>query len=367
MATATNSDGNEIQLTLSVAISDAITSWTDVACSYETETEKTLEILGQYFLTRNQFIASDAEIKYYIEKGLSAKDRLTLEQSAEFLNERNKSPEKKQLMETRNNVKRKIVKIFNRLLLELFPSFLPPSTHQTPPKMKPLKTPAKDESDADTIPYPANEDNDDDEITTETEEEPFDEELLSNLNLTEIAPKFTRSRYGNATASVPQDLFETPLNALMLLEGALKTMKGKVIFEPCCGNGRIVKFLLERGFTVIGRDLYSTEVKHDYLIEDDPVYDVLLTNPPFALKHQFFEKAMNSGKPFIMLLPLQFLTPKCSFENIKRCKIDIMIMNPSPVFLNGDVERQVGDCGWMFVNMGNSTGGHFTVERLPDL
>ena len=68
MATATNCDGTEIQLTLSVAISEAITSWTDVACLYETETEKTLDILGQYFLTHNQFIASDAEIKYYIER-----------------------------------------------------------------------------------------------------------------------------------------------------------------------------------------------------------------------------------------------------------------------------------------------------------
>jgi hypothetical protein len=365
MSTATNSDGTEIQLTLSLAISDAITEWTDVACSYETETEKTLEILGQYFLTRNQFIASDAEIKYYIEKGLKEKDRDILKQSAEFLNERNKSPEKKQLMESRNLVKRKIVKIFNRLLQELFPSFLPPPE----PHLKtPVKTPkpAKDETDADTIPYPTNEDTDDEMTPTSgTPEEPFDEELLSNLNLNErIDPKFTRSRYGNATSSLPQDLFETPLNALKLLEGVLKTMEGKVIFEPCCGNGRIVKFLEERGFTVIGRDLYSTEVKHDYLIEDDPEYDVLLTNPPFALKHQFFEKAMSSGKPFIMLLPLQFLTPKCSFENIKRCKIDIMIMNPSPVFLNGDVERQVGDCGWFFVNIGNSTGGHFTVERL---
>ena len=158
-------------------------------------------------------------------------------------------------------------------------------------------------------------------------------------------PNYNRSRYGTATASLPQDLFETPENALMLLEPFLKVMEGKTIYEPCCGNGAIVKFLEKRGFTVIGRDLYTTEQKHDYLLAEDPVYDVLITNPPFCLKHEFFEKAMNSQKPFIMLLPLQFLTPKRSNENIKKCEIDIMVMNPSPKFLNDDGNRDVGDCG----------------------
>ena len=64
---------------------------------------------------------------------------------------------------------------------------------------------------------------------------------------------------------------------------------------------------------------------------------------------------MHSGKPFIMLLPLQFLTPKCSYENIKKCEIDIMVMNPSPTFLNGDVERNVGDCGKIIYLLNNIT------------
>ena len=106
-----------------------------------------------------------------------------------------------------------------------------------------------------------------------------------------------------------------------------------------------MKVLEQRDFTVVGRDLYTTEEKHNYLLTDDPEYEVMITNPPFCLKHKFFEKAINSGKPFIMLLPLQFLTPKCSYENIKKCEIDIMIMNPSPKFLHGDGERDVGDCG----------------------
>lgn len=351
----TNSDGVTIVVTFTDEVSDAISNWTGVAETYERETEVTLQILGQYFLTRNQFLSYDAEIKYFIAKGLPDKDRQTLNDSAVYLNERNKTTEKKLLAESRNLIKRKILKIFNRLLQELFPSFLPPQEPSvTPVRTTPRqRTPPRNSSDADTIPYSMNEEKDDVADSPDTEEEPFDEELLGNLNLHgeiapasgDISPRFARSRYGSATASLPQDLFETPVNAMMLLDKALETLKGKIIFEPCCGNGAIVNYLQAKGFEVIGRDLYSTEEKHDYLTEADPDYDVLITNPPFCVKHQFFEKAMMSGKPFIMLLPLQFLTPKCSYDNIKKCEINIMIMNPSPVFLNGDVERKVGDCG----------------------
>jgi hypothetical protein len=102
------------------------------------------------------------------------------------------------------------------------------------------------------------------------------------------------------------------------------------IYEPCCGNGAIVRYLEKKGFTVIARDLYTTEVKRDYLVDEDPEYDVLLTNPPFCIKHQFFEKAMLSGKPFIMLLPIGFFTPKCSYDNIKKCAIDMIIKSQIP-------------------------------------
>jgi hypothetical protein len=75
------------------------------------------------------------------------------------------------------------------------------------------------------------------------------------------------------------DLFESPENALLLLDPILATLEGKVIYEPCSGDGAIVRFLERRGFTVIARDLYTTEVKQDYLLEEDPEYDVLIINP----------------------------------------------------------------------------------------
>ena len=59
---------------------------------------------------------------------------------------------------------------------------------------------------------------------TTVDEDYFYDEVTINMSslslqepVEEIAPQFRRSRYGNATESLPQDLFETQDNALMLL------------------------------------------------------------------------------------------------------------------------------------------------------
>jgi hypothetical protein len=53
-SSVTNCDGVEIVVSLSGEISDAITSWATVAELYERKTEMTLDVLGQYFLTRKK-------------------------------------------------------------------------------------------------------------------------------------------------------------------------------------------------------------------------------------------------------------------------------------------------------------------------
>ena len=363
-----NFDGGDIIVLLADEASEAITSWATIAENYEQKTETTLNILGRYFLTRNQFVAYEPEIKFYISRGLTESDRAILEESALYLHMHNRTPEQKRAGELRIIVKRKITKIFNRLLIELFPSFKPTEESVrkvvTPLRVRPVVT-----EDEQTVAY--NEPKEDD-ATTVDEEYVYDEELPINISLltlqeaeVEIPQQIRRPRYSGATKAQQQDLFETQDNAIMLLDPILETLQGKIIYEPCCGNGAIVKYLEKKGFSVIARDLYTTEEKHDYLVDEDPEYDVLITNPPFCIKHQFFEKAMLSGKPFILLLPLQFLIPKRSYDNIKKCAIDMIIMNPSPKFLNENADRQVGECAWFIVNL--TEGGRFTVERLPDI
>ena len=299
MASLTNCEGVEFVQTLSTEIASAISVWTDVACKYEMKTEETLVILGQYFLTKNQFVVCSAEVKFYIEKGLSETDREVIDASNRIVKDKKKSPEKKALMESRSLVKRKVNKIYNRLLQELFPSFLPPPMVDTiqsppPPMVDTIPSPAPSAENPTTPPrarrqsvvesVPLSE-----ELLSDDEVEKTDEidELVDQLGSLEVTsgvnPRFDRSRFGNTTTSLPQDLFETPYNVLVHLDEYLVSVPGKIIYEPCCGNGAITKFLESRGFTVVARDLYTTEEKHDYLASEDPEYDILITNPRKSL------------------------------------------------------------------------------------
>ena len=94
------------------------------------------------------------------------------------------------------------------------------------------------------------------------------------------------------------------------------------------------------------------------------IYGIHIFFLAFCVKHEFFNKAILSGKPFIMLLPIQFLTAKKSYENILNSKMDLIIFNPSPVFIHKEANRAVGDCAWMIVNL--TDGGAFSVQRLPN-
>ena len=242
----TDCEGLRIVVSMTDEVSDAITDWARVAEMYEAKTEITLEILGEYFLTRNQFTVFHSEIKYYVSKGLSESDTRILEESSLHLNDRNRTPELLLLRDKKNIIKKKINKIYNRLLLELFPSFRPTEEIVqrvvTPPRARPVII-----SDEATVSY---DEPKEDDATTVDEDYFYDEEVpinMSSLSLQEpveeMAAHVRRSRYSGTTKSLPQDLFETPENALMLLDPILSTLEGKVIYEPCCGNGVIVRYL----------------------------------------------------------------------------------------------------------------------------
>lgn len=111
------------------------------------------------------------------------------------------------------------------------------------------------------------------------------------------------------------DLYETSpkdTNAFMDYAESNKWFSKKkktVIFEPCAGNGAIANVLKDRGYKVIEHD-FNTKLgadKVDYLNSVDPPYDFLITNPPYAGKSLFIMKAINSNKPWAMLLPLETL------------------------------------------------------------
>ena len=97
---------------------------------------------------------------------------------------------------------------------------------------------------------------------------------------------------------MPQDLFITQDETLQHLVPFLNTLsKDTLIYDPCCGTKAIGNFLRRLGYNnIIETDLYTTEVKTDYLKVKDPYHKLKVANIPFCDKQRFFKKAFSTGQ-----------------------------------------------------------------------
>lgn len=84
------------------------------------------------------------------------------------------------------------------------------------------------------------------------------------------------------------------------------------MWECAQGKGWLTEYMLEKGYAVIGTDILEG---YDYRMWQPPQWDIAITNPPYAIKQQFLERAYMLGKPFAFLLPL------ITFETEKRQRL----------------------------------------------
>lgn len=103
------------------------------------------------------------------------------------------------------------------------------------------------------------------------------------------------------------DFYATPPECTEALIDALPNIfqPKKIIWEPACGDGAISKVFIKKGFSVQSSDLYDRGFgKHgvDFLKDNHPTFDCIVTNPPFNLSVDFIERSMIFGVPFAMLL-----------------------------------------------------------------
>jgi hypothetical protein len=138
--------------------------------------------------------------------------------------------------------------------------------------------------------------------------------------------------------STEHDHFQTPSHALAPLLRFLP--KGKKIWEPACGNGNLVKALKKASHKVVGTDIKTGT---DFLayqrtpLSGDPDYpdaarpaplgDVIITNPPYSLKTQFFSCAYSLGLPFAFLLPLDALGSSGRYKLFKKHGIQLLLLH----------------------------------------
>lgn len=111
----------------------------------------------------------------------------------------------------------------------------------------------------------------------------------------------------------------------------------------------------EFGYNVIAKDIAirppTTTVSDDFLNSNPPeVFDWIVTNPPFAGKVQFLIKALNLGRPFAMLLPLLTLSSNGLEDMSIDNRLHVLMVKPTPKFLNKGVWKHPTDCAWFIGN-----------------
>jgi hypothetical protein len=151
------------------------------------------------------------------------------------------------------------------------------------------------------------------------------------------------------------DLFETPNSLIMPMLEFLASnglVKGSVIFEPAVGNGAISCEFEKQGFEVIKHDLYTTEVKQDYLdvSTHPPAYTITVTNPPYCLKYEFLSMALATKKPFAFLIPLASIATKKWYQITKGKLFYFQVLSGNPMFLHDGKLVNTGEVLWVYGN-----------------
>lgn len=104
-----------------------------------------------------------------------------------------------------------------------------------------------------------------------------------------------------STEREPRDFYPTPLSAFLPL---LKFLPRNVpIWEPACGDRRLVLAMVQNDFYADGADIAEG---CDFFDDEGP-HQCLVTNPPFSLAFDFCKHAAEISEEFFFLLPMGFL------------------------------------------------------------
>ena len=163
-----------------------------------------------------------------------------------------------------------------------------------------------------------------------------------------------------------QDLYETPFEATQsIVEVLINGLADKneiVFYDPACGNNAIVDVFTNNGLSCIGTDLFTQKVNVDFLKDELPQYDFLITNPPFNMSSDFLVKAYNSGKAFLMLLPIDCIGTKNKYLLFHKYGVIVYCIFPKPKFLHEGKHVQVNNCAWFYGNSGLVSKGEIIMK-----
>jgi len=138
-------------------------------------------------------------------------------------------------------------------------------------------------------------------------------------------------------AGSPDD-FQTPAIAI---DPLLKFIpRDKVIWEPACGKGNLVKEFERQGYKVIGTDVLYGQ---NFLNYEAKGYDIIVTNPPYSIKEKFLSRCYELCMPFALLMPLTGLESEKRQKLYRKHGIQLIIPNKR---INFETPSGKGNGSW---------------------
>lgn len=102
------------------------------------------------------------------------------------------------------------------------------------------------------------------------------------------------------------------------------------VWDPCCGEGQILKTLHKMGVSEFGTDLEPVDEDFNQMdfLKDEPdfEFDCIITNPPYSIKDDFIERCYELQKPWAMLMPLSALEGKKRQALYKKHGMELLIL-----------------------------------------
>ena len=146
----------------------------------------------------------------------------------------------------------------------------------------------------------------------------------------------------------------------------LENFRDSTVFDPSCGLGVFGNVFRSCGFTdFVESDLFYGEgEKRNFLAEELPHYDLLITNPPFGQKLEFLKKAYEIGKPFVFLLPMDCLSHMGTSELFMQYGVRVLVFRPfiSNFLKDGKKKGNYSACAYFMGNFPELIAGEVKLE-----
>ena len=139
-----------------------------------------------------------------------------------------------------------------------------------------------------------------------------------------------------------QELYTQAKDVYAIAEYLNIREKEWIVWEMCWGAGDMARALNEAGCMVCG------DPEMDCFKDEPGEYDCIITNPPFRNNKDFLQRAIDSKKPFAMILRLEHLGGVRAYDLLNNFDFQIIIPKRRITFITPEMRKGGKDVGSPF-------------------